>query len=211
MDERVKNAGLAYDRAIFNGDSSGLAAADSGLDAVEADLAVARGRLIHARFLEGADEDPRELALFERAAELYAVAGNLRGEAEALFWIGIFHQLVRRDNDAAVPAFERSRDLATRADDPLTLSYSLRHLGIAEHAAGRLAAARERLAESTRLRREIGLMGGVAANLVGLIYIAAAEGRRTDALALADEAEAIAEAADARAILRQVHEAREAL
>src|SRR5256885_15179672 len=108
MDERIRHAAVAYDRAIFNGDSSGLAAADSGLDAVEADLAVARGRLIHARFLEGADEDPRELALFERAAELYAVAGNLRGEAEALFWIGIFHQLVRRGGDAAGPAFVSS-------------------------------------------------------------------------------------------------------
>jgi hypothetical protein len=88
------------------------------------------------------------------------------------------------------------------------MSYALRHLGIAEHAAGRLDAARERLEESARLRREIGFMPGVAANLVGLAYIAAGQGRRDDALALAEEADAIAAASGARAISRQVEEAR---
>jgi Flp pilus assembly protein TadD len=51
------------------------------------------------------------------------------------------------------------------------MSEALRHLGIAEHRAGRLDTARQRLEESVRLRREIGLMPGVAANLVGLAYI----------------------------------------
>ncbi len=62
--------------------------------------------------------------------------------------------------------------------------------------------------ESVRLRRELGLMPGVAANLVGLIYIAAGQGRLDDALALAAEAAAIAKASGADAILRQVEEAR---
>jgi hypothetical protein len=44
--------------------------------------------------------------------------------------------------------------------------------------------------------------------MVGLIYIAAAEGRRDDALALAAEAAEIAEASDAGAIALQVEEAR---
>jgi hypothetical protein len=53
-------------------------------------------------------------------------------------------------------------------------------------------------------------MASVAANQVGLIYIAAGQGRRQDALALADEAQAIAEAAGAQTIVRQVKEARAA-
>jgi hypothetical protein len=212
--DRIERAGRLYERSIFDGDASALAAADQELDAVEADLALARGRVIHGRFLEQRDADPgqawadpRELALFERAAQLYRVLGDPGGEAESLFWIGCFHQVVRGDNDAAAPALERSRELAQQAGDKKTMSYALRHQGIAEHAAGRLETARERLEESARLRREIGLMPGVAANLVGLAYIAAGQGRRGDALALAQEAGAIAAASGARAILRQAEEA----
>jgi tetratricopeptide (TPR) repeat protein len=73
----------------------------------------------------------------------------------------------------------------------------LRHLGIADHAAGRLDAARANLEKSSQLRRRIGLLPGVAANLVGLIYIAAAQGRRDDALAIAEEALAIAKSCGA--------------
>ena len=102
---------------------------------------------------------------------------------------------------------ERSHELATQVGDTLTVSYALRHLGIAEHTAGRLDAAQERLEESVRLRRQLGFLPGVAANLVGLAYIAAAQGRRAEALALVDEAGAIAEAAGAHGIMRQVEEA----
>jgi hypothetical protein len=84
------------------------------------------------------------------------------------------------------------------------MSYALRHLGTAEHMAGRLNEARGRLEESTRLRRELGFMAGVAANLVGLIYIAAAEGRRDEALTMTEEAGEIAESSGARGITRQV-------
>jgi tetratricopeptide (TPR) repeat protein len=214
-DDRIERARLLYERSIFDGDASALAAADRELDAVEADLALARGRVIHGRFLEqrNADrgqpeEDPRELALFERAAQLYQVLGDLRGEAESLFWIGCFHQVVRRDNDTAVPVLERSCELAARAGDKQTMSEALRHQGIAEHAAGRLDTARERLEESVRVRREIGLMPGVASNLVGLAYIASGQGRRDDALALIEEAGAIAGASGAHGIMRHVEEAR---
>jgi tetratricopeptide (TPR) repeat protein len=207
-DERIERAGLLYERAVFGGDTGVLAIAERELDGVEADLALARGRIVHARFLEGQDEDPRELALFERAARLYGIFGDVRGEGEALFWVGVFHQVVRHDDGAAVPTLERSLELATQAGDTLTISYALRHLGIAEHAAGRLQRARERLEESVRLRREVGFLPGVAANLVGLIYIAAAEGRREDALALAAEAADVARVSGAHGISRQVEETR---
>lgn len=114
-DTRIEQAELLYERAVFGGDSGALASADLGLDEVEADLALARGRVIHARFLQERVEDVRELELFERAAELYGRLGDVRGEGEALFWVGTFHQVVRDDTDTAVPAFERALDLATRA------------------------------------------------------------------------------------------------
>ncbi|MGH3680888.1 MAG: tetratricopeptide repeat protein [Natronosporangium sp.] len=208
VDDRIERAGLLYERAVFGGDAAAPAAAERELDGVEADLALARGRVIHARFLAERNEDPRELALFERAAQLYQLLGDVRGEGEALFWVGTFHQVVRRDQAAAVPALERAHQLATLAGDKLTLSYVLRHLGFAEQAAGRVAAARERLEESVRLRREVGFLPGVAANLVGLAYLAAGEGRRDEALSLLEQAGTICEASGAAGILRMVEQAR---
>jgi tetratricopeptide (TPR) repeat protein len=214
VDERIERSRLLYERGLFEGDGGALAEAERELEGVAADLALAQGRIIHGRFLqqraedpEQAREDPRELALFERAVELYRAHGDLRGEAESLFWVGCCHQVVRRDNEAAVPVLWRSLELATEAEDTMTMSEALRHLGIAEHAAGRLEAASLHLEESTRLRREIGAWPGVASNLVGLIYIAAAQDRRDDALKLAAEARAIAEASDATGLLRQIEEA----
>ena len=214
-DGHIEQARLLYQRAVFEGDPGLLATADRELDAVEAGLALARGRVMHGRFLQQRDtepdqasEDPGELALFERAARLYRALGDVRGEAESLFWIGCFHQVVRRDNQAAVPVLGRSLELASRAGDEPTMSEALRHLGIAAHAAGQLDTARQRLEESTRLRRESGPRAGVAANLVGLAYIAAGQDRRDDALALLDEAGAIAETSGAGRILDQVAQAR---
>jgi tetratricopeptide (TPR) repeat protein len=214
VEDRIDRAREVYERAVFGGDASGLAIAERDLSSLEADLALARGRLMHARYLQQRDRDQNdasadaeELAFFERAARLYRMLGDLRGESEALFWIGAFHQIVGHDDDAAVRHLERAGQLASEAGDMLTVSYVLRHLGIAEHAAGRLETAREHLAESTRIRRELGFLPGVAANLVGLAYIAAGQGRVEDARTLIDEASAIAED-HAHGLIRQVEAAR---
>ena len=218
MDERVRQAGLLYERAVFTGESAPLDEADRELDAAEADLAVARGRLMHTRFLlsrdgdpAAAQEDPGELELFERAAALYRAVGDEGGEAEALFWVACFHQVVRGDNGTAIPVLERSAELAAQAGAATVRAEALRHLGIAAHAAGDLDAARAHLEESTRLRREAGLLPGAAANQVGLAYIALAQGRPGDARALLDEAASIAGSSGADRILAQVDDAREAL
>jgi tetratricopeptide (TPR) repeat protein len=217
-DARIERARILFDHALFDANPGALDEADLELDAVEADLALARARIIHGRFLERRTgdpsrdrEEPQELELFQRAARLYERRGDRRGQAEALFWIGCFHQVVRRDNETAVPILERSLELAALEDDKATMSEALRHLGIAEHAAGRLDQARERLEESVRLRREIGFLPGVAGNMVGLSYIAAGQGRREDALALIEEATAIATATGSVGILRQLDEARASL
>ncbi|MFI6843187.1 tetratricopeptide repeat protein [Kitasatospora sp. NBC_00085] len=211
MDERIERAQLLCDRATFGGETDVLPAADRELDAVEADLALARGRVLHARFLQQRTAEAAELAFFERASGLYRSLGDQRGEAEAEFWTGVYRQVVQGDHDSALPSLHRSRDLATAAGDHRTLSYALRHLGIAAHMAGELDDARALLEESTRLRRELGFPAGVAANLVGLAYLTAGEGRPGEALALLDEAAALAAGADAKAVLRSVDEARAAV
>jgi tetratricopeptide (TPR) repeat protein len=284
VDERVTRARLLYEQAVQRGDAALLAEADRELDAAEADLAVARGRVLHTRFLLGRDQGPvtspdqpeagrthtivagpdsagpfnsgpvnsgpggigagdvsagstgagiadtidagpdgadavdvdagdasGEQALFERAARLYRRLGDPRGEAEALFWIGCFHQVIRRDDATAVPLLERSLEMATAVDEPATRAEALRHLGIAAHRAGRLDEARSRLEEGTRLRRQAGQLTSAAANMVGLAYIAAAQDRVADAHALLDEAAAIATAHAASRILNQVNEASAAI
>jgi tetratricopeptide (TPR) repeat protein len=214
-DDRIERARKVYERAVFGGDTSALVDAEQGLVAVEADAALARGLILHARFQSAPAnagslpaEDPAELPLFERALELYRALGDTRGEAEALFWIGCLHQFIRRDNETAVPYLERSCRLAAQTGDKPTWSEALRHLGIAAHAAGRLDEARERLEESSRLRREVGALPGVASNMIGLAYIAAAQDRRADAFATLDEADAIARAHGAHAIVRHIEQAR---
>ena len=99
-DERIERSRLRYEQAIFTGDAGALTEADRELDAVEADLALARGRLIHGRFLaqrdsdpDHAEPDPRALALFERATQHYNRIGDSRGEADDLFRTCCFPQV----------------------------------------------------------------------------------------------------------------------
>ncbi len=207
-DERIERSRAVYERAVFGGDREALAAGDLELDAVEAALCLARGRLVHARFLNDRREDPSELDLFERAASLFRRLGDDAGEAESLFWIGTFHQVVHGDSGAAIQPLTRAADLAARARDKLVLSYALRHLSFCSEAIGDMELARRRMQESTDLRREIGFQPGVAANLIGLAHLAARDGRRREAVRLLDEAAAIAARGDARAVQQWVAEAR---
>jgi tetratricopeptide (TPR) repeat protein len=207
VDERVRLAAELYERAIFNGETDGLSQADRGLDAVEADLVLARGMVLHGRFLADRVEDPQELELFERALALHQALADERGQAVAFFWIGCFHQVVRDDAEPAVSALTRSRELATKTGDDLILSYALRHLGIAAHGLGNLDEARALLEESTALRRTLGFTAGVAANLVGLIYLSDGDKAR----ALADEAAELAASVGAATITAQIEEARSRL
>jgi tetratricopeptide (TPR) repeat protein len=209
--DRLALAKALYERAVFGGDPDALAEADELLDAVEADLSLARGRIHHARYLADRQEVADEKELFERAAALYRQLGDLRGEAEALFWLGTFEQVVRGDNAAALAPFQRAYDLASEVEDKLTLSYVVRHLGFVDMAAGDLAAARGRLEQSVALRREVGFLPGVAAGLLALAELAAQDGRTADAVDLLDEATAAARASGAEGTLRWIQAVRSAL
>jgi tetratricopeptide (TPR) repeat protein len=207
-DSRLDRAKTLYERAVFEGDHDAVATAERELDWVEADLALARGRLLHARFLADRKEDPRELELFERAAQLYEQLGDIRGSGEAQFWVGIVHQVVRGNLEPAVPYFEQSYELAAKAGDKLTVSYATRHLGFAHAESGDLLAARKMHEESVRLRRELGFTPGVAAGLLALAEVAHRDGRTEDAHRLLDEADAVAESSGAEGIRKWITQAR---
>jgi hypothetical protein len=102
-----------------------------------------------------------------------------------------------------------SRDPSRRFAYPVLRR--LRHLGIVEHRAGHFGQARRHLEESTRLRRRLGFGPGVAANLVGLAYLAAADGRDEEVPAILDEADCIASGSDPAGITRQIEVARRGL
>ncbi|MEU9987384.1 tetratricopeptide repeat protein [Streptomyces sp. NPDC048045] len=201
-------AGELFEAAMFGGDASALDRSDDLLDGVEAQLAMARGKVLHVRFLNDREEDGRELVLFERAAELYRRLGDVSGEANALFWVGCWHQVVKGDGATGMPYFERSYALARSVDDRMTMSYAIRHLAFADKDAGRFDQARERFTESVALRREIGFRPGEAAGLVALAYLAAETGDPSTALRRLDEAESVAESCGAKAVSGWIEEAR---
>jgi tetratricopeptide (TPR) repeat protein len=207
-DDRLDRAKALYERAVFGGQAEALPAAERDLDGVEADLALARGRILHARFMTERREDVRELALFERAAELYQQLSDVRGTSEALFWIGIVHQVVRGHTEPAVPFFERSYALATQVGDSMTVSYAARHLGFAFAEAGEVDAARAKLEESLRLRRELDFGPGIAAALLSLAELAHRTGDQTQARALLEQADKAAASDAAAGIRRWVGELR---
>ncbi|MER5521780.1 tetratricopeptide repeat protein [Streptomyces sp. NPDC002763] len=204
----VAHAGELFEAAMFGGDTSALDRSDDALDAVEAPLSMARGKVLHVRFLNDREENTEELALFERAAELYRRLGNASGEADALFWIGCWHQVVKGDGTTGRPYFEQSYALAKSVDDRMTMSYAIRHLGFADKDAGDFDQARERLTESVSLRRAIGFRPGEAAGLVALAYLAAETGNSSVALHHLDEAEAVAESCGAKAVAGWIEQAR---
>ena len=206
--DRLNAAADAYHAATFNGDASGIDAAERGLDALDAQVALARGRLRHLRATAAGVDDPEELALFQRAEAGFQALGDTAGEAEAAFWVGCYHQVIRHDDDTAMPSLQRSADLAHHARAGVIRSYALRHLGIHAHRKGRLDDAQAMLEESTSLRRDAGFDAGVAANLVGLAYIAIEDGRPFDAVDFLDEADTLSAGSGADAVTAQAAEAR---
>ncbi|MGY6019787.1 tetratricopeptide repeat protein [Streptomyces spinosirectus] len=204
----VEHTGELFEAAMFRGDTAALERSDEVLDAVEAPLAMARGKVLHVRFLDDREENGRELELFERAAELYRRLGDAPGEADALFWIGCWHQVVKGDGTTGRPYFERSYALAKSVGDRMTMSYAIRHLGFADKDAGELDRARERLTESVTLRREIGFRPGEAAGLVALAYLAAETGDRAAAFRHLDEAQRVAVECGAKTVSGWVEQAR---
>lgn len=206
-DERVTRAWESYVRATFGGDPSGLDLADCELDGAEADLALARGRIAHARFFVDRVERPDELQQFERAIDLYRRIGDAHGEALASFWVGCAHQVVRGDGVSALPALQH----AYQEGDPLTRSYAARHLGFHALETHDLPRAGALLEESLNLRHIHGSPAEIAAAQLALAEQRALSGAGDESARLLDEAEAAARTIGAAGVLRWVAATRDEL
>jgi tetratricopeptide (TPR) repeat protein len=203
VDDPLARADLLNEQALFAGDADARAAAGRELDRAEGRLCLERGRVLHARFLAEREEDPRELELFERALELFRSAGDRAGEAEALFWVGLVHQVVRGERAAGEPYFGESYELARELGDAKLMSYDARHLGFVDYEAGRLDEAEQRFRESVELREREGFWPGVAAGLVTLAEVAAERGRRDEAKEHLARARELGERTGSHAFLRR--------
>jgi tetratricopeptide (TPR) repeat protein len=198
-------ADLLNEQALFAGDAEARRRAGEELDRVEALLELGRGRVLHAIWLaERGDEDPAELAHFERALEL---ASGTELEGQARFWIGIVHQVVRGDHEAALPWFEDASRLARERDDAIAISYAARHLGFALLERGDSEGGLTLLEESAELRRREGFLTGLAASLLALGQVAAESGRVEDARRHLEEAKEVAERAGAAHFVPRIEEA----
>lgn len=197
-------ADILNEQALFAGDGDAGRRAGEELARAEALTALGRGRILHAEYLAKRREDPRELELFERALELARSLGDRALEAQALFWVGLVHQVVRGNSVASLPYFQGSYDLAQELGDTSTLAYAARHLGFVDLEGGRPEEAWARFEESVELRRADGFLPGVAAGLLTLGEVAAGQGRIEDARALLLEARGYAEQVGAEPFLRRI-------
>lgn len=200
----------AYQAAMFAGETDGAAEALRDLSGSGPEYDLARGKLRHCANIAERRMDIEELACFERAETAFAEHGDLRGTGEALFWRGCYHQVLASDDETARPLFERALELSKQAGDALMASYSLRHLGISRYMAKDLDEAERLLNESTRVRRTLGFEAGVAANLIGLAFIALDRGDRLEAQVKAQEAEDAARGCGAHAVVGWAKQAKEA-
>ncbi len=203
-------AARCYDDATFGGRPELVVDGELELEMVEADLAFARGKLLHARFLDSRENpDERELPLFERAVELYGKLDDRAKLADALFWVGCCHQVVLADESAALDYFHASYDLAAELGEDLIRSFAVRHLGFAALSTGELELAQTRFAESLRLRREAGAPpAAVAAAIIPLAALAEQRGEQRLAEELFAEAHRIAEDNGAVGVLGWIDRAR---
>jgi tetratricopeptide (TPR) repeat protein len=203
-------AARCYDDATFGGRPERVLEGEDELDVIEADLALARGKLLHARFLDGREHvDERELPLFEKAAELYEKHGERAKLASALFWVGCCHQVVLGDESTALDFFHASYDLAAELGADLVRSEAVRHLGFVAINAGELELAHTRFAESLRLRRDADAAPGVIATaIIPLAVLAGKRGDPRQADDLFAEATRIAEDNGAIGVLGWIQQAR---
>ena len=203
-------AARCYDDATFGGRPELVVEGERELDLIEADLALARGKLLHARFLDGREHvDERELPLFERAAELYQALGERAKLADALFWVGCCHQVVLDDETTALDCFHAAYYLAAELGADVIRSFAVRHLGFAALNAGELDLAETRFAESLRLRQDAGAPPPVvAAAIIPLAVLTEQRGEFGRAEDLFAQATRIAEDNGAIGVLGWIAQAR---
>ena len=160
--------------------------------ALEAAVLDRQGMLMHFRAL---DDDPAradsagEEALFQQALTIRRDIGDPAGTAESLFGLGLVHQVLREDWDAAMPYYWEALDLAERYGDLLLRSEVHRHVGF-YYAISDLQSdkALEHLRISHELRAELGDPRWIPGGTVALGIAELADGLRERGLAHVREA-----------------------
>jgi tetratricopeptide (TPR) repeat protein len=149
------NAGYA---AADTAAAQAIALAERSADArLRADAADVAGRILYSRRINLSEGDyERPLAHFERALRLRRSAGDLRGEIESLFRVGLIHE--RKDeSDKAIAIYEEGMRLAGNGY-PLERSNIARHLAYQHQGRGDLDRALELFTQSLELREQAGFV-----------------------------------------------------
>lgn len=167
-------------------------ARSDGDRALEAAALDRLGMLMHFRALDGdpeqADSDGEE-ALFQQALTIRRELGDQAGIAESLFGVGLVHQVLRSDWDAAMPCFTEALDLAEAHGDLLLRSEVHRHVGF-YYAMSDLQSdkALEHLRISYDLRAKLGDPRWIPGGTIALGIAELADGLREQGLAHVREA-----------------------
>ena len=155
--------------------------------ALEAAVLDRQAMLMHFRALDddlGKADSEGEEALFQQALEIRRDLGDPAGTAESLFGVGLVHQVLRQDWDAAMPYYWEALDLADRHGDLLLRSEVHRHLGF-YYAMSDLQSdkALEHLRVSHELRAELGDPRWIPGGTIALGIAELADGLREQGLA----------------------------
>ena len=117
-----------------------------------AEALMSRGRLLYWRAFKN-NQWASSQDLFARAQKLYAQAKDTRGEAEALFYLGLVEQ--QQDHlDAGDVLFQKGLIQARSLKDGVLESFFHRHLAASAEDRGQLDEAEKGFVESLRLRLE---------------------------------------------------------
>ena len=154
--------------------------------------------LIRARALQGAawlatlqDDGVQAEAWYQESLELFREAGERRGMALSLFWLGWLAVMMRKDEVAACSLLEESLGLAREVGDKRTLAYVLFALGTMALDQADYSKARSLQEESLALRRELGNKQLIAWSLRALGRVLFAQGDDARAYALVEESLAL--------------------
>ncbi|WP_067504002.1 tetratricopeptide repeat protein [Actinoplanes sp. TFC3] len=167
-------------------------ARESGDRVLEAAALDRLGMLAHFKALDGdlakADADA-EQRLFEQALEIRRDLGDPAAVAESLFGLGLVHQVLRGDWDAAMPNYTEALQLADKHGDLLLRSEVHRHVGF-YYALSDLQSDRalHHLRISHDLREELGDQRWIPGGTVALGLAEITDGLRDQGLAHLHEA-----------------------
>lgn len=143
------------------------------------------GMLTHLRTgLSGASPAETELGLFEESLRIRRELGDRAGIAESLLGVGLVHQVLRNDQEAAMRCFTEALPLAEKHGDLLTHSELHRHIGF-YYASSDLQSdeALHHLKISHELRAELGDPRLIPGGTVALGLAELADGLREQGLA----------------------------